>query len=376
MEKIYLDYAATTPLHPEVMEKMCLYLEKIYGNPSSLYRPAQEARGAVEEARERVAALINSKEEEIVFTSGGTESDNLAIKGIAWANRKKGNHIITTKIEHPAVLNTCRWLEKQGFEVTYLDVDKYGVVDLNMLEDSLKEKTILVSIMHANNEIGTIQPLEEIAQIVKKTGIYFHTDAVQTVGNIQVDVERLGVDLLSLSAHKFYGPKGVGALYIRKGTRIDPLIHGGHQEKDLRAGTENVAGIVGLGEAAQIALREGLKRADKIKKLRDMLYRIIKEKVEGIILNGHPEKRVPGILNICVRYVEGESMLINLDLEGIYVSSGSACASASLEPSHVLKAIGVPSDLIHGALRFSIGRETTEKEILKVGEVFTRIVEK
>lgn len=376
MRKIYLDYAATTPAHPEVVKEMLPYFNEIYGNPSSIYQLAQKAKGAIEEARERVARLLNAKVEEIVFTSGGTEADNMAIKGIAYANKKRGNHIVTSKIEHHAVLNTCKWLEKQGFKVTYVSVDKYGVVDLDELKKSLTDKTILISIMHANNEVGTIEPIPEIARIAREKGIYFHTDAVQTVGKIPVDVKELGVDLLSLSGHKIYGPKGVGALYIKRGTKIDSLIHGGHHERNKRAGTENVPGIVGLGKACEIVMKEEIGESERIKKLRDMLYQGLRERIDEIALNGHPEKRLPGILNICVKYVEGESMLINLDLEGICASSGSACTSGSLEPSHVLLAMGIPPEISHGSLRFSLGKDTRKEDIERVIEVLPAIVEK
>ena len=376
MKRIYLDYAATTPTHPEVMKEMLPFFNQIYGNPSSIYQLAQRAKGAVEEARKKVAELINAKPEEIIFTSGGTEADNLAIKGVAWANKKKGNHIITSKIEHHAVLNTCKWLEKQGFKVTYISVDKYGIINLDELKDSLTDKTILISIMHANNEVGTIQPLLEISKIAQRRGIYFHTDAVQTVGKVPTDVKESGVDLLSLSGHKLYGPKGVGALYIRKGVKVLPLIHGGHHERNKRAGTENVPGIVGLGKACELAAREMATERRKLKMLRDRLYKGLSEQIEDIVLNGHPQNRLPGNLNICVKYVEGESMLINLDLEGICASSGSACTSGSLEPSHVLLAMGIPPEIAHGSLRFSLGRDTTEKEIDRVIEVLPPIVKK
>jgi len=376
MKMIYLDYAATTPTHPEVVEEMLPYFNEIYGNPSSIYQIAQKAKGAIEEAREKVAQLINAEPEEIIFTSGGTEADNIAIKGVIYANRKKGDHIITSKIEHHAVLNTCKWLEKQGFKVTYVSVDRYGMVDLDKLKKSLTDKTILISIMHANNEVGTIELIPEIASIARERGIYFHTDAVQTVGKIPVDVKELEVDLLSLSGHKLYGPKGIGALYIRKGIKVSPLIHGGHHEKNKRAGTENVPGIVGLGKACEIAAREMADETRRLKELRERLYKGLKERIEEIVLNGHPRNRLPGILNICVKYVEGESMLINLDLEGICASSGSACTSGSLEPSHVLLAMGIPPEISHGSLRFSLGRNTTEKEIDRVIEVLPPIVEK
>lgn len=376
MKKIYLDYAATTPTHPEVIKEMFPFFSEVYGNPSSIYQLAQKAKRAVEEAREKVARFLNAKTEEIIFTSGGTEADNMALKGIAFANKKRGNHIVTSKIEHHAVLNTCKWLEKQGFKVTYIPVDRYGVVDFDELRKSLTDKTILVSVMYANNEVGTIEPISEIARITKERGIYFHTDAVQIVGKIPVDVEKLGVDLLSLSAHKLYGPKGVGALYMRKGVKISSLIHGGHHERNKRAGTENVPGIVGLGKACEIAAKEMATEEKRLKILRDRLYKGLNSRIDEIFLNGHPQNRLPGILNICIKYVEGESMLINLDLEGVCASSGSACTSSSLEPSHVLLAMGIPPEIAHGSLRFSLGRDTTEGDIDRVIEVLPPIVEK
>jgi len=376
MKKIYLDYAATTPTHPEVIKEMFPFFSEVYGNPSSIYQLAQKAKRAVEEAREKVARFLNAKTEEIIFTSGGTEADNMALKGIAFANKKRGNHIVTSKIEHHAVLNTCKWLEKQGFKVTYIPVDRYGVVDFDELRKSLTDKTILVSVMYANNEVGTIEPISEIARITKERGIYFHTDAVQIVGKIPVDVEKLGVDLLSLSAHKLYGPKGVGALYMRKGVRISSLIHGGHHERNKRAGTENVPGIVGLGKACEIAAKEMATEEKRLKILRDRLYKGLNRRIDEIFFNGHPQNRLPGILNICIKYVEGESMLINLDLEGVCASSGSACTSSSLEPSHVLLAMGIPPEVAHGSLRFSLGRDTTEGDIDRVIEVLPPIVEK
>lgn len=376
MKRIYLDYAATTPTHPEVVKEMLPYFNEVYGNPSSIYQIAQRAKGAVGEAREKVARLINAKAEEIIFTSGGTEADNMTIKGIVFANKRCGNHIVTSKIEHHAVLNACRWFEKQGFKITYISVDKYGMIDLDELRKSLTDKTILISIMHANNEVGTIEPISEIARIAKEKGIYFHTDAVQIVGKVPIDVKELGVDLLSLSGHKLYGPKGVGALYIRKGVKVSPLIHGGHHERNKRAGTENVPGIVGLGKACEIAVKEMATEGRRLKVLRDRLYKGLTERIDEIVLNGHPQDRLPGILNICVKYVEGESMLINLDLEGICASSGSACTSGLLEPSHVLLAMGIPPEVAHGSLRFSLGRDTTEGDVGRVIEVLPPIVEK
>ena len=379
---IYLDHNATTPADPRVVEAMQPYLAEMYGNPSSVYRIARDAREAVEEAREKVAHLLNASPGEIVFTSGGSEAANLAIKGVAHALRDKGNHIITSKIEHHAVLVPCEFLEKSGFNVSYVSVSPHGVVDLSELADvivnarSSTNRTILVSIMHANNEVGTIQPIEDIARIARENGVYFHTDAVQTVGKIAVNVEELGVDLLSLSGHKFYGPKGVGALYIRRGTRISSLIHGGHHENGRRAGTENVPGIVGLGKACEIAASEMTEENRRVKTLRDRLQRGITERIEAIAVLGHPEQRLSGTLAICVKWVEGESMLLLLDAEDIAASSGSACTSGSLEPSHVLTAMGLPPETAHGSIRFSLGRDNTEKQIDKVLDVLPSIVNK
>lgn len=373
---IYLDHNATTPTDRRVVAAMTPYFNKLYGNPSSIYKFAQEAQEAKEVARGKVAKILNAKPEEIIFTSSGTEADNFAIKGIAYANKERGNHIITSKIEHLAVLNTCKWIEKQGFKVTYIGVDKYGVVDLDELKDAITDKTILITIMHANNEVGTIEPIREISKFAKERGIYMHTDAVQTVGKIPTDVNELGVDLLSLSGHKFYGPKGVGALFIRKMTKIDSLLHGGHHERNRRAGTENVPGIVGLGKACEIAIKEREEEERKLKILRDRLQKGIEEKIDDVIINGHPEKRLSGTLNVCIKYIEGESMLLNLDFEGIAASSGSACTSGTLEPSHVLLALGIPPEVAHGSLRFSLGRDNTEEDIDRVTEVLPPIVKK
>jgi len=373
---IYMDHNATTPTDSRVVDAMKPYFSKWYGNPSSVYKFAQQAQKAKELSRGKVAKILNAKPEEIVFTSGGTEADNFAIKGVAYANKEKGNHIITSKIEHHAVLNTCKWLEKQGFKVTYIGVDKYGIVDLDELKDAISDKTILISVMHANNEVGTIAPISEIAKLAKERGVYFHTDAVQSVGKIPIDVNELGVDLLSISGHKFYGPKGVGALYIRKGTQIAPLLHGGRHERNRRAGTENIPGIVGLGKACEITREEREGEAKRLKTLRDRLEKAVVEKIDDVIINGHPEKRLAGTLNICVKYVEGESMLLNLDYEGIAASSGSACTSGSLEPSHVLLALGIPPEVAHGSLRFSLGHDNTEEDIDHVIEVLPPIVKK
>lgn len=373
---IYLDYNATTPADPRVLAKMLPYLKDIYSNPSSVYRFAQESRRAVEEARENLARLLSAENNEIIFTSGGTEADNTAIKGIALTKRDKGKHIITSKIEHHAVLHTCGALEEQGFEVTYLGVDESGRISLEELKKSIRGDTILVSIMHANNEVGTIQPIKEIADICRSRGVCFHSDAVQSVGKVDVDVKALGLDLLSLSGHKFYGPKGVGALYVRGGIKFTPLFHGGGHERGRRSGTENVAGIVGLGEAARIAKVEIVKEAKRIRPLRDKLEAGILRSIPEVKVNGDPENRMFNTTNVCIKYIEGESILINLDFEGICASSGSACTSGSLEPSHVLLAMGIPAEFAHGSLRMSLGRHTSEKEIDKVLAILPPIVER
>jgi len=372
-----MDHAATTSTNVEVVKAMEPYFSLKYGNPNSIHSFGQEAREAVEEAREKIAHLIGANPSEIVFTAGGTEADNYAIKGIAWANQKKGNHIITSKIEHHAVLHSCQFLEKQGFRVTYLPVDKYGLIDPEDVKKAITDKTILVTIMHANNEIGTIEPIKEISKVVKKAGVYFHIDSVQTVGHIPIDVNDLGVDMLSMSGHKFYGPNGVGALYLRKGTRIVNLIDGGTQEKNRRAGTENVAGIVGLGKAAELAeerLTQGKEK--KIVRLRDKLIKGIIDKIENVRLNGHPTKRLPGNANFCFEFIEGESMLLSLDMEGVAASSGSACTSGSLTASHVLLAIGLPPEIAHGSLRLTLGEDNTEEEIDYVIDILPGIIEK
>lgn len=375
---VYLDNAATTQVDPEVFKAMEIYYKEKFANPSGIYSFAQFIKKDIEEARETMAKFINANASEIVFTGGGSESDNTAIKGVAFANQERGRHIITSKIEHHAVLNTCKYLEQLGFSVTYLPVDKYGLVDPSDLKKAIKKDTILASIMYANNEIGTIEPIKELARIAKENNVYFHTDAVQAAGKIKLDVKELGVDLLSISAHKFYGPKGVGLLYIKKGTKIHPLIHGGHHEKNRRAGTENVAGIIGMAKAAEIAM-DFLKNPEnglKIKKLRDMLEDGIIKNIPEVIVNGHPEKRMDNILNICIKYIEGESILIHLDFEGICASSGSACTSGSLEPSHVLLALGLPHEIAHGSIRFSFGKFNTEEDVKKVIDVLPKIVEK
>ena len=375
MKQIYLDYAATTPTHPDVVEEMKPYYSEIFGNPSSIHSFGQEARGAVEAARERISELIKAKPGEVVFTSGGTESDNFAIKGVAFANKNKGNHIITTPIEHHAITAPCEFLKTLGYETTFLPVDQYGMVNPEDVRKAITDKTILISVMHANNEIGTIQPIEEIGRIAKEKGVYFHTDAVQTAGALPIDVDKLNVDLLSISAHKLYGPKGVGAIYIRKGTKMVPFMHGGGQEKNRRGSTENVPGIVGFGKAAALASLEMAQRTAHLIPLRDRLIKGL-SKIEHIYFNGHPEKRLPNNVSFCFQYVEGESMLLNLDMEGVAASTGSACSSATLEPSHVLLAIGRPHEIAHGSIRFTLGRLTTAQDIDYVLDVFPKIVTK
>jgi cysteine desulfurase len=378
MKRIYMDHAGTTPMRKEVLDDMIPYLTEKFGNASTIYSYGREAKAALEDSREKVAGLIGADPREIFFTAGGTESDNWALRGIAYANRDKGNHIITSSIEHHAVLHTCQDLEKEGFKVTYLPVDRYGLVNPQHVMDALTDDTILVSIMHANNEIGTIEPIEEIGNTLKELDkkIYFHTDAVQTVGKIPVDVNKLGVDLLSISAHKIYGPKGVGALYIRKGTRIKPFITGGGQESQRRAGTENIPGIVGFGKAAELIGKEMEEQHEKLTYLRDKLIKGIMENIPHVRLNGHPTRRLPHNVNVCFEYIEGESLLLNLDMKGICASSGSACTSGSLEPSHVLLAIGLPHEIAHGSLRLTIGRENTEEDVDYVLEVLPEIVNK
>lgn len=374
MRKVYLDHNATTPAHPEVVNAMLPYYNEVYGNPSSIHQFGQEARKAVDEAREKVANFIGAKVEEIVFTSGGTEADNFAIRGVAYKNEKKGKHIITSSIEHHAVMNPCKYLGGKGFKVTFIPVDKYGIVNPDDVKKAITDETILITIMHANNEVGTIEPIEEIGSIAKEKGIIFHTDAVQSVGKIRVNVDGLNVDLLSLSAHKIYGPKGIGALYIRKGTKLESLILGGHHERNRRAGTENVPGIVGLGKAIEIALQNMEEENKKEVNLCDKLWNGLNQRIDSIKLNGHPTKRIPNTLNISFKFVEGESIILNLDLQGIAVSSGSACTSGSLEPSHVLSAMGVDPATAQGSVRFSLGRENTQEDIDYVLKVLPDIV--
>ncbi len=373
---IYMDNAATTPVKKEVLEEMLPYFSENYGNPSSIYSLGSKSKVAVEKAREQVAKAIGADKKEIFFTAGGSESDNWAIKGVAYKNKSKGNHIITSKIEHHAVLNTCEYLEKQGFDVTYLDVDEDGLINLEELEKAITDKTILISIMYANNEIGTIEPISQIGKIAKERNIYFHTDAVQALGSIKIDVKDQNIDMLSLSGHKFYGPKGVGALYIRQGLKLDTLISGGGQERGKRAGTENLASIVGLGKAIELAYENLEENNKKLIKLRDKMIKDIEEKIPYVRLNGHRNKRLPGNVNFCFRFIEGESLLLSLDMVGIAGSSGSACTSGSLDPSHVLLSIGLPHEIAHGSLRLSLGSFNSEEEVDYVVENLIEIVDR
>ena len=376
MKRVYMDNGATTPTASEVLEVMKPYFTDVFGNASSFHSFGREARNAITEARDSVAKLIGADDSrEIVFTSGGTEADNYAIKGVAEALEKKGKHIITSSIEHHAVLHTCQYLEKKkGFEVTYLPVDEDGMVNPADVKDAIKEDTILITIMMANNEVGTIQPIVKIGEIAKEAGVTFHTDAVQAVGSIPVDVNQLNVDLLSLSGHKFNAPKGIGALYIRKGTKVAKYLHGGAQERNRRATTENVPGIVGLGKACEIALNAMDEKSAKLIALRDRLISGIEEQVDYVKLNGHRTERLPGNVNFSIRYIEGESILMKLDLEGIAASSGSACTSGSLDPSHVLLAMGLTHEVAHGSLRLTLGNYNTEEDVDRILDVLPKVV--
>lgn len=373
---VYLDHSATTPVRPEVLAAMLPYFGDKFGNPSSIHSWGRQARTAVDLAREQVASIIGATASEIVFTSGGTESDNLAIRGVAKSMQTKGKHLITSQIEHHAVINTFESLAKDGYEVTYLPCDKYGLIDPDDVRKSIRKDTILISIIHGHNEVGTIEPIEEIGRIAKEHGILFHSDAVQSLGKIPVKVDAMGVDLLTISSHKIYGPKGVGALYVRKGTRIRPQVTGGIHEKGLRAGTENVPGIVGFGAACALAEEEMPEESKRLQALRDKLINGILSNIPDTVLNGHPEKRLPHNVNVSVKYVEGEAMLLNMDLLGIGASSGSACTSGSLEPSHVLLAMGIPHELAHGSLRMTLGKSNTGEDIEYVLEALPPIVEK
>ncbi|MBR2382576.1 MAG: cysteine desulfurase NifS [Anaerotignum sp.] len=374
--KYYFDNAATTPVREEVLQAILPYFREYYGNASSVYGIAKESKKALEKARAQVAAAIGAKPEEVYFTAGGSESDNLALRGVSEAYQKKGNHIITTKIEHHAILHTAEYLEKHGVEVTYLNVDEFGRISLEELEKAIRPETILISIMFANNEIGTIQPIAEIGAIAKKHGILFHTDAVQALGHVPIDVEKMNIDLLSMSGHKLGAPKGIGAIYIRKGVAVTPLIFGGAQESKRRAGTENIPGIVGMGMAAELAVKEMEEMTEKLTAMRDKLIRGILEQIPHSRLNGHPTERLPGNCNISFEFIEGESLLLLLDALGIAASSGSACTSGSLDPSHVLMAIGLPHEVAHGSLRLTMDRDNTEEEIDFILEKLPAIVQR
>lgn len=376
MKRVYLDNNATTKTDERVLQALLPYFTEHYGNPSSIHRIGQEVRKAVEDARETIVKILGIEASELIFTSGATEANNMAIKGYARTHKEKGNHIITSQIEHESVLQTCKILEEEGFEVTYLPVDADGIVKLDDLKNAIKKETILITIMHANNEIGTIQPVEEIGKIAKEHKIAFHVDAVQTVGKISVKPKLIGADMISFSGHKFYGPKGIGGLYIKKGLKVGKLLTGGHQERTRRPGTENTPGIVGMAKALEIAAETMEEEFKREKELRDYFESYIKENIPEIIFNGHREKRLPGTLSITIKYVEGESILLNLDLKGIAVSSGSACTSGSLDPSHVILALGVPIEFAHGTIRFSLGRYNTKEEIDYVISLLPGIISK
>ncbi len=376
MNKIYFDHNATTPVLNEVFEAMVPYLKDQWGNPSSIHWAGRGTKKPMEDAREQVCKLLNCAPLELIFTSSGTEGDNHAIKGIAYAKKALGNHIITTKVEHPAVLNTCKYLQKEGFDVTFLDVDSDGMIDLEALKAAITPKTILITVMYANNETGVLFPIKEIGDIAKERGVTFHTDAVQAAGKVPIDTQKLNVDLLTISGHKLYGPKGMGALYAKRGVRLVPLIHGGHHERNRRGGTENVAGIIGMGKAAEVALKDMDREIEHLKTLRDRLEKGMAERVPHIKVNGHPEKRLPNTSNISFEFVEGESLLLSLDMKGIAASSGSACTSGSLEPSHVLLALGLSHEMSHGSVRFSLGKSNTVGEIDYLLEIMPPIVER
>ncbi len=360
MKRIYLDHAATTPVDKEVLEAMKPFFRKKFGNASSIHSLGREAKNALDESREKIAGKVNSEPDGLVFTSGGTESNNLALKGVMFSNRKRGRHLITSRVEHDCVLNSCRWLEKQGFEVTYLPVDEYGFVDLNELEASIREDTVLVSIIHGNNEIGTLNPLDRIGKICSERGVYLHTDACQSFTKVPIDVKRDNIDLLTINSHKIYGPKGVGALYIRKGVRIDPLLHGGGHEFNRRSGTENIPGIVGFAKATEVTRERDILHMTK---LRDRLIKTIPREIPHSRLNGHPTERLCNNTNFSFNYIEGESLLLRLDVKGICASTGSACSSHSLEPSHVLMSTGMKPEYSHGSLRLTLGKDNTLNEI-------------
>ncbi len=377
MDKIiYVDHSATTYVKKEVLDEMLPYFSEKYGNASSPYKMGQISRDAVDKAREQVATAIGAKFDEIYFTAGGSESDNMIIRGIAYANKVRGNHIITSKIEHPAVLETCKALEKEGFEVTYLAPDADGVISADSVRNAIKDTTVLVSIMFANNEIGTIEPIEEIGKVTRFKGVYFHTDAVQAIGNVKIDVEKMGIDALSMSAHKFYGPKGIGAAYIKKGVKFNPIVTGGHQERGKRAGTENVPAIVGMGKAIELAYANLDEYNNKLIKLRDYTIDKVLNEIPYVKLNGHKENRLPGNVNVSFKGIEGESMLLLLDMKGIQASSGSACTSGSLDPSHVLLAIGLKHEIAHGSLRISYGEMNTMEDAEYIVNSLKEVVER
>lgn len=373
---IYLDHAATTAVKQEVLEAMLPYFTQKFGNASSIYSLGRESKKAIEEARDKTAAALGAQSKEIFITGSGTEADNWAVKGVAYANRQKGNHIITTAIEHHAVFHTCQYLESDGFEVTYLPVDENGLVTPEAVKGAIKPSTILITIMFANNEIGTIQPISEIGKVAKEKKIYFHTDAVQAVGNVKINVDELNIDLLSLSAHKFYGPKGIGALYIRKGTKITSFMHGGAQERGRRASTENVASVVGLGKAIELASKNVDEYNRKLMALRDYAIEEIQKNIPFVRLNGDRYSRLPGNVNFSFEFIEGESLLLMLDMKGIAASSGSACTSGSLDPSHVLLAIGLPHEIAHGSLRLTFGEDNTREELDYLLETLPVIVQR
>ena len=372
----YFDNAATTRVKEEVLNEMLPYFSEQYGNPSSLYSIGRSAKKKVEEARKKVAKLVNCNPNEIYFTGCGSESDNTAIKGIAYANKNRGKHIITSKIEHPAVLHTCQMLEKNGFKVTYLDVDKNGIINLEQLRNSIRNDTILISIMYANNEIGTIQPIAQISRIAKMYNIVFHTDCVQACGNVPIDVKKIGIDMLSMSGHKLYAPKGIGALYVKNGIEFEKIMDGGHQEKNKRGGTENVPGIIGLGKACELANINLENHMKHLQELRDYYIKQVEEKIPYVYLNGSREKRLPGNANFSFQFIEGESLLLNLDAKGICASSGSACTSGSTEPSHVLTAIGLDKDIAQASLRVTFGEDNTKEDVDYLVENLIEVVNK
>lgn len=376
MRRVYLDNAATTAVKPEVLEKMLPYFTEYFGNPSSLHSFARDAKKGLDKAREQTADAIGAEPDEIIFTGSGTESDNTVLRGVAALKKKNGNHIITSAVEHHAILHTCEALEKEGFEVTYLPVDEFGRVSASQVKDAITGKTILVSVMFANNEVGTIMPIGEIGEVCRSKNVLFHTDAVQAAGHVPIDVKKMNIDFLTMSAHKFHGPKGVGVLFVRKGIKLPAMITGGGQERKKRAGTENVPGIVGLGAAIELAVRDMDKNAERMRSLRGRLIEGIQDRIPYVKLNGHPAERLPGNVNFSIRYIEGESILLMLDLNGIAASSGSACTSGSLDPSHVLLAMGLDHETAHGSLRLTLGDETTEDEIDYVLDVLPKVVER